>query len=443
MGTPGRQPARATRLPLRWGLPVAVGIVGLAAGVLVAALGGLPAGDAARLLAYSTVGAAIAGCLATLALSAVRRTNIGIQAAVAALAPVLAMAIGVAWATSHMFLMAHDLWVLWVVLCGAGGVGVMVSILLGRRVAGAARSVGDMARRLGEAGPGTDLAPGSPTAPLGAAVPGELADLAAELQQTSARLAAAQDQASDLERSRRELVAWVSHDLRTPLAGIRAMVEALEDGVVDDPDTVARYHRTIRREADRLAGLVNDLFELSRIQSGALSLSYQAVSLEELVDDAISGVAAAAAAKGVEVRSQVREATTVELSSPEMARVVRNLLDNAIRHTAPGGTVMIDAGLEADTDAWAAGGGGAGDGAAAGAAVVSVLDGCGGIPEHELDRVFDLAYRGDSARTPGAGGGGLGLAVARGLVEAHHGEISVANEGAGCRFVVRLPRQRP
>jgi signal transduction histidine kinase len=110
-----------------------------------------------------------------------------------------------------------------------------------------------------------------------------------------------------------------------------------------------------------------------------------------------------------------------------MSRVVRNLLDNAIRHTTSGGIVIVDAGLD-DTGT---------------GAVVSVLDGCGGIPERDLDLVFELAYRGDAARTPGDGGGGLGLAVARGLVEAHDGEISVRNEGPGCRFVVRLPRHRP
>jgi signal transduction histidine kinase len=424
----GRRARRGIQVPTRrrWILPLAVGGGGLAAAALVAAVGGIPTDDAIRLLIDSTIGAAMAGGIAAIFLLALRRTTVGVQAAVAALAPVVAMAIGVTWATSHMFLMAHDLWVLWVVLCSAGGVGLIISILLSRRVAGAVRSVGDMARRLGESGPGTDLTEGS-----GAAVPGELALLASELQQTSARLAAAQEQAATLERSRRELVAWVSHDLRTPLAGIRAMVEALEDGVVDDPETIDRYHRTMRREADRLAGLVNDLFELSRIQSGALSLTYEAVPLEELVADAISGAAPAAAAKGIEVRSQVRQPSTVELSTPEMARVVRNLLDNAIRHTASGGTIVVDGGLDRP-----------GLGGAPTSAVVSVLDACGGIPEGDLDLVFNMAYRGDAARTPGDGGGGLGLAVARGLVEAHHGEISVENEGLGCRFVVRLPLHR-
>jgi signal transduction histidine kinase len=412
-----------------------VGAGGLAAGAAVAAIGGIPTGDAVRLLIYSTLGAALAGGITTLVLLALRSRTVGVQAAVAALAPVVAMGIGVAWATAHMFLMAHDLRVLWVVLCSAGGVGLIVSILLSRRVAGAVRSVGEMARRLGEDGPGADLAPdsrdgrsnrGARGVSFGTAVPGELAAVATELQLTSARLAAAQEQAATLERSRRELVAWVSHDLRTPLAGIRAMVEALEDGVVDDAETVAHYHRTMRREADRLAGLVNDLFELSRIQSGALCLTYEAVPLEEVVADAVSDVAVAAAAKGIEVRCELRRPARVDLSTPEMARVVRNLLDNAIRHTAAGGTVIVDAGLDETGTA----------------AVVSVLDACGGIPDHDLDLVFDLAYRGDAARTPGDGGGGLGLAVARGLVEAHHGEITVQNEGPGCRFVVRFPRHR-
>jgi signal transduction histidine kinase len=408
----------------RWALPVVVGLVGVLSGAAAAAAGGIPATDAVQLIGYATVGAAIAGAIAALVGTALRRTNVGVQAAVAALAPVVATGIGVAWASARMFLMAHDLWVLAVVLCSAGGVGVIVSILLGRRVSVAVRSVGAMARRLGEAGPSMDLAA---TGRAGG-VPGELAALAGELQLTSTRLAEAQEQASALERSRRELVAWVSHDLRTPLAGIRAMVEALEDGVVDDPETIARYHRTIRQEADRLAGLVNDLFELSRIQAGSLALRYEAVPLDDFVADAISGAAVAAGTKGIEVRTQMRTSTpsTVELSTPEMARVVRNLLDNAIRHTPPGGTIVVDVGIdEGDT-----------------AAVVSVLDGCGGIPEIDLDRVFEMAFRGDTSRTPGEGGG-LGLAVARGLVEAHQGDITVHNEGPGCRFVVRLPLRHP
>ena len=373
---------------------------------------------------YSVAGAAVSGLIAGAALYAVRRRSIGLQAAVAALSAVLATAIGVAWAASKMFISHHDRNVLWIVLTGAGAVGVILAVVLGRRVTAASRTVSEMVRRLGDGDGGVGF--GGAVRPT--AAPGELAALAAELEQTSSRLAEAQAQAAALERSRRELVAWVSHDLRTPLAGVRAMIEALEDRVVEDDETVARYYATMRREIDRLAGLVNDLFELSRIQSGALSLDIESVALDELVGDAVAGAAIAASAKGVDLRGEVGEPSpVVELSTPEMVRVVRNLLDNAIRHTPPGGVVVISAGLAASGEA----------------AEVAVQDACGGIPERDLDSVFEMAYRGDAARTPGDGGGGLGLAVARGLVEAHHGQISVHNEGPGCRFTVRLPLHRP
>ncbi len=374
-------------------------------------------------LGYSVIGAAISGVIGGAALYALRRRSVGLQAAEAALSAVLATAIGVAWASSKMFISHHDRNVLWIVLAGAGAVGVILAVVLGRRVTAASRTVGEMVRRLGD---GTGAA-GFAVGDHPAAAPGELATLAAELNLTSARLAEAQVQAEALERSRRELVAWVSHDLRTPLAGVRAMVEALEDRVVDEPATVARYYATMRREIDRLAGLVNDLFELSRIQSGTLALDIEAVTLDELVGDAVAGAAIAASAKGIDLRGEVGEPSpVVELSTPEMVRVVRNLLDNAIRHTPPGGVIVIRAGLDASGEA----------------AEVAVQDACGGIPERDLDSVFEMAYRGDAARTPGDGGGGLGLAVARGLVEAHHGEISVHNEGPGCRFTVRLPLHR-
>jgi len=422
-------------------VPAAVGLAGLAAAVLAAAGGGIPAGDATHLLVNSAIGAGVAGGVAAGLLRLLRRSRIGVQAAVAALAPVLAVAIGVVWAASSMFIMHHDLAILWVVLAGAGTVSVLVSLGLDRQVSAAARSVEDMARRLGEAGPGSALRPDGPAA--GRGEPEQLARLAAQLEETSARLAEAREQAAAVERSRRELVAWVSHDLRTPLAGIRAMVEALEDGVVTDAPTVARYYATMRRETDRLAGLVNDLFELSRIQAGSLALDLEQVPLDELVGDALAGAAVAAAAKNIDLRGEVSEPPpVVELSTPEMTRVVRNLLDNAIRHTPPGGVVAITAGLDPS-----------------GTAVeVSVQDACGGIPDDELDLVFEMAYRGDAARTPGGAGagdvgggdaaglagsgGGLGLAVARGLVEAHHGEIRVRNAEPGCCFTVTLPLQR-
>jgi signal transduction histidine kinase len=236
------------------------------------------------------------------------------------------------------------------------------------------------------------------------------------------RLAAAAMWAAQAEASRRDLVAWVSHDLRTPLAGLRAMAEALEDNVVADPATVAEYHRRIRVETDRMSRLVDDLFELSRINAGALRLSPSAVPLAEVVSDAIATAAPLAASRGIRIVAAESGWPVVTASEPEMARIVANLLINSVRYTPPDGTVHIDAGRGRD-DVW-----------------LAVSDSCGGIPEADLPRVFDVAFRGSRARTPGAeGGGGLGLAIVRGLVEAQGGRVHAGNVGGGCRFEVRLP----
>ncbi|HEX3621421.1 MAG TPA: HAMP domain-containing sensor histidine kinase [Acidimicrobiales bacterium] len=410
----------------------AVAVLGVAAAALIALRGSMSASNTAALLGWALGSAAVAGVVAAALLRVLRHARLAVQAGIAALAPVLAVTVSLVGSATTMFISSHDLRALLVVTVAAGTVGLVTALALGERVAAASTSLGHLAKRIGDDGAPSPTASGWATgAGAGTAAaatarrgPSELVGLAAELEAALARLAETRELAAAAEDSRRQLVAWVSHDLRTPLAGIRAMVEALEDGVVDDADTVARYYRTMGRETDRLAGLVDDLFELSRIQAGALNLDLEQMPLDELISDAVAGVSVAAGAKGIDVRGEVASpAPMVELSIPEMARVVRNLLDNAIRHTPRGGTVWVDAALDDDRQA----------------ALVSVRDACGGIPAPDLPRVFELAYRGDAARTPGDGGAGLGLAVARGLVEAHHGEISVRNEGQGCRFTIRLP----
>lgn len=393
---------------------VAAGVV---ASTLLAADASMGATDTGALLGWAVGSAAVAAAVAALLLRVLRHATLAVQASVAALAPVLAVTVALLGTAATMFISAHDLRALLVVTVAAATVGLVTALVLGERVAKASQRLGDLAQRIGD--------DGAAPAPAGAAGgPSELVRLSAELEGALQRLAETREQAAAAEDSRRQLVAWVSHDLRTPLSGIRAMVEALEDGVVTDADTVARYYRTMGRETDRLAGLVDDLFELSRIQAGALHLELERIALDELVSDAVAGVSLAATTKGVHVWGDVAAPTpVVEISIPEMARVIRNLLDNAIRHTPRGGTVRVEAALDGDRSE----------------ALVSVRDGCGGIPDPDLPRVFELAYRGDAARTPGDGGAGLGLAVARGLVEAHRGEITVRNEGEGCRFTVRLP----
>ncbi len=230
-----------------------------------------------------------------------------------------------------------------------------------------------------------------------------------------------------VDASRRELVAWVSHDLRTPLSGIRAMSEALQDGVVNDPDEVMTYAGRIAAETDRLSRMVDDLFELSKITAGAIRLTFAPLPLEDVVSQAVDAVTVTARRRGIALQvDPPSNWPTIDGSAPEIDRVLRNLLINAVRHTPDGNTVVISASVSS------------------GVAQVSVQDECGGIPEQDLPRVFDVAFRGIAARTPGGDadlrtGAGLGLAIVRGLVELHRGTVGVRNHGHGCRFDVTLP----
>ena len=227
------------------------------------------------------------------------------------------------------------------------------------------------------------------------------------------------------EQSRRELVAWVSHDLRTPLAGLLAMAEALEDGVVHKDEDVRTYAVQMREESLRLSSMIDDLFEISRIQAGALSPEREELMLPDVVQHAVSAVAPSAQAAGVRMSVQIDGAPTVHGRDAELLRVVQNLVANAVRHTAAGGTVSVSC-----------------DSVGAHARI-RVDDACGGIEAADIHRVFELAFRGSVAREqsghPLRAGAGLGLAIAGGLVEAHGGTIGVMNHGPGCRFEVLLP----
>jgi len=255
--------------------------------------------------------------------------------------------------------------------------------------------------------------------------------MAALLGRGFAREALWQREAREAERrseaARRELVGWMSHDLRSPLAGIRGMVDSVADGVVARPDEVADYLARVRRETIRMTAMVEDLFQLSRATSDALRLDLVPLALGEIVSDAVAAEASAAAAAGVVVAADDPDRwPTVAGSDTELTRIVRNLLSNAVRHTPAGGRVELSAGTSG-TQAW-----------------LRVQDACGGIPDADLERIFDVGYRGAAARTPGAeSGAGLGLAIARALTEAHGGRLVVQNAGPGCRFELTLPQRRP
>ncbi|WP_329552168.1 HAMP domain-containing histidine kinase [Streptomyces sp. NBC_00988] len=364
--------------------------------------------DIVLIALFAFLGAAGAGVLGAGALWLLRRRSLTASVSVVAAVAVTAMLAGTLAVAEAMFLSAHDLTVVTTVVAMAAVVSLATALLLGRWVVARSRELALAARDFGDGG--DFFAPGRPAT-------AELADVSRELAATSAKLAESRDRERALESSRRELVAWISHDLRTPLAGLRAMSEALEDGVAADP---ARYLRQIRTEVERLNGMVGDLFELSRIHAGTLTLSPSRMSLYDLIGDALAGADPLAREHGVWLVGDWIEPVPVEVDGKEMSRVLGNLLVNAIRRTPADGTVAVAAERCAE------------------GVVLSVTDGCGGIPEEDLPRVFDTGWRGTHARTPPAGAG-LGLAIVRGIVEAHQGRAAVRNVSGGCRFEVTLP----
>jgi signal transduction histidine kinase len=340
-----------------------------------------------------------------------RRASLRLSIQASGAVPVIAIVAGTLVTARAMFLSQHDLGVVVMVCVIAGILASAFGWLLGRQIESGSAALRRAARSLGDE-PGQFRAPARPLA-------AEFAALSRELTDTSAKLAKSRAREQALEQSRRQLVAWVSHDLRTPLAGLRAMAEALEDGLAADPP---RYHKQIRAEAERLATMVDDLFELSRIQSGSLQLSSDQIALDDLVSDVLASTEALARERGVRLGGSAARQLTVRADPRELSRALTNLLANAIRHTPPGGRVHVEARLEC------------------GNAVLAVADSCGGIPQADLPHVFDLAWRGTDARSPAPdSGAGLGLAIVRGVAEAHHGSVRVANTGVGCRFEMRLP----
>jgi signal transduction histidine kinase len=356
--------------------------------------------------------AGVGGVLAWLLTYPLHRRSPGWLFAAVVATSTAATVAGVIGSVREMSIKSRELWSTITVAIVAGFVAAVIAAWAARRVARENRALQVAISELGA---------GRVPSADGPRLTPQLEKMRIELADTARRLAASRERERALETARRELVAWVSHDLRTPLASLRAMAEALEDGVADDPEL---YYKQMRVSVDRLATMVDDLFELSRIQSGGFALDTEQVALDDLVSDGLAALGPLAAARGVRLTGHSSGATTVTGNAPELSRALINLVANAIRHTRPGGVVEI-------------GVAGTSEGAA-----VSVLDECGGIPDHEIERVFEVGFRGEPARTPDSsnpGGAGLGLAITRGIVEAHGGSVDVVNVDAGCCFTLRLP----
>lgn len=366
------------------------------------------------------------GAAAVLGLVLLRRSSLIVQVCVLVFAALLSVVLSMVSASWLMYISPHDLTVAVNVAAISGVVSLALVAALGAVVVSNARSLSRAARRIG-AGERVDA--------VGRQSSSEMTTLADELVATSAKLAESRDREHRIEQSRRELFAWIAHDLRTPLAGIMSMAEALEDELAADPQ---RYHRQMREQVTRLSAMVDDLFELSKIDSGTLRLSLQEVSLYDIMSDTVADLRPLARGLDIRIEFDQRDDVVVYADPKELSRAVSNLLVNAIQHTPEGSVITVAASVV--------------DGRAA----VSVSDTGGGIDEADLHRVFDPGWRGASARTPEphtsslsapttlrSSGAGLGLAIVRGIATAHRGEVTVRNVPGGCRFDLLLPTAPP
>ena len=311
----------------------------------------------------------------------------------------------------QMFVSKHDARQLTVLLVYAVATGIGASIALSRSMIAAVDRLTATAREVGAG----RLGARSNSDPAGP----ELDLLAATLDRMAERLQESIDSERRADRVRRDLVTAVSHDLRTPLAGLRAMVEAIDDGVVDDSEGLQTYITEMKQSVRSLSQLVDDLFELVQLDASAIEAESGRARLEAVVAAALDACRGNALEKRLRMETDLGDAGQ-RLCSPRITRVLQNLLQNAIRHTPADGTVRIKARVDTDR------------------LELVVTDTGEGIPASQLDRVFEPFWRGDGARsTPRAG---LGLALAKRITETLGGEIRVDSPPReGARFAVVLP----
>jgi signal transduction histidine kinase len=321
------------------------------------------------------------------------------------------------WITARlMFINQHDLSLATILLVYAAGIAMVLGYFLSSALTQRIRSLEQAAERMKQ---------GQLEARVAVRGNDELAALGNTFNQTAARLQEAAQRQRELETLRREFVAWAGHDLQTPLASVRAIIEALADGVVEEPATVQRYLRTAQRDIENLSLLIDDLFQMAQLDAGGLRLEREQASLSDLISDTLESFSELAGRQGVALSGEVQAGVDpVFMDVPRVGRVLNNLIGNALRHTPPGGSVTVRA-LSVSSGVR-----------------VEVQDSGEGIPAEDLPNIFDRFYRGEKSRSRATGGAGLGLAIAKGIVEAHAGQVGVESDlGQGTCFYFTLPRQ--
>jgi len=317
------------------------------------------------------------------------------------------------FSASLMFASPHDLLLASVLLIFAGGMAMALGYFLSDTITDRIHLLKKAAERLAQG----DLKTRVPVNGRD-----EVAMLAQSFNRMASQLQSADEKQRELERLRTDLIAWVSHDLQTPLASIRAILEALYDGVVEDPQTVKRYLHTAQRDVNSLSALIDDLFQMAQLDTGGIPLEKEEASLVDLISDTLESFSELAHRQGITLQGSAEaNVDPVLMDTQRIGRVLNNLIGNALRHTPAGGNVEVQARR------------------ANGGIEVTVCDSGEGIRAEDLPSIFESFYRGEKSRSRATGGAGLGLAIARGIVHAHGGEIGVESRPGDTRFTFTLP----
>lgn len=313
-----------------------------------------------------------------------------------------------------MFASNHDLLLAIVLLVFAGGMATVLGYFLSSTVTDRIHLLQEASERLAKG----DLKTRVPVQGRD-----EVAMLANAFNQMAEQLQVADQKQREVENMRRDLIAWVSHDLQTPLTSMRAILEALSDGVVDEPEMVNRYLNTAQRDVRSLSALIDDLFQMAQLDAGGFSLNRAQASLNDLVSDTLESFSELAYRDSITLEGNVEShVDPVLMDTQAIGRVLNNLISNALRHTSAGGKIHVSARRTGE------------------GVEVSVIDTGEGIRAEDISHIFESFYRSEKSRNRGTGGSGLGLAITRGIIRAHGGDIRVESElGKGTRFIFQIP----
>jgi signal transduction histidine kinase len=319
------------------------------------------------------------------------------------------------WITARlMFASPHDLMLATILLIFATGIAVVVGIFLSETITTRIQELNRMA---------SAVARGQLNTRIIVSGRDEMASLARSFNEMVVQLESAERKKAQVDALRRDLVAWAGHDLRTPLTSIRAIIEALADGVVEDEGTRHRYLRTAQADIESLSHLIDDLFEMSQIDAGGLKLDLERGYIADLVSDALERFSEQARQKNIHLEGKIDpDIGPVRMDEKRIGRVFANLIANALRHTPQEGSIQV---IVAKSER---------------KIQVTVQDSGEGIQPEDVPYVFEQFYRGEKSRNRSTGGSGLGLAIAKGIVEAHGGRIWIESEpGKGTRVQFSLP----